>query len=223
MTSRSLAASSLLLALAGAGCMQTTIKPERRILTQDEAARANAAERDKKKGVGEPVPPPPEELSPAAEIEELRRKAEKEPLKPEWHFKLGMLYERQTKYELAELRYREGGRLIREKDHGQENYTGPHFFLGRVLAKQGKWEPALAELKAAVAVKPPTVMGDRPEVERVEGYYLNPDYRESYYLIGAIQYRLGALTDSEKAFKLFLKYGGEKNRVVDYFPEMIAD
>lgn len=193
-----------------AGCMQTTVKAsERRVLSAEEAAAAKKLRQEKegeKKPAGPPAPTPPQTLE--QEIERLRGLVEKEPQQPKWHYLLGMAYEEQGRLELAELRYRRGGELIPK---GQ--YTGPHYFLGRVLAKEGKWTPALAELEKAVAVKPPDV----------EGYYLNPDYRESYYLVGAIQHRLRNLAESEKALKLFLKYGGERHRVVEFFPELITE
>lgn len=194
------------------GCMQTTVKPtERRILTAEEAAELKK-QRETEKGEtakkdGTPVPEP-RPRTPEAEIEYLRAQSEKEPQNPKWHFQLGTAYERMGKLELAELRYRKGGELI-----PRDQYTGPHFLLGRVLAKQDKYGAALAALKQAVAVKPPDV----------EGYYLNPDYRDAHFLMGAIYYKQKNMAESERCFKEFLKYGGDREKVVDFFPEMIAE
>lgn len=193
---------------AALGCTETTVKPtKRRILTAEEAARtAREREEAAENGEAERTPRPPASLE--EEAERLRAQIEREPQNPKWHFLLGLVYERQKRYELAELRYRRGAELI-----PPGRYTGPTYYLGRVLAKQGKWAQALAELEKTIAVKPADI----------EGYYLNPDYRESYFLIGAISYRLGDLTRSERAFRDYLKYGGETKRVIDFFPELVAE
>ena len=201
---------AVLAVLATAGCLQTTVKPtERRVLTADEAAEADRT-RKEHKAADAPVPTPPPE-SAAQEIERYRKESDLHPGDPQWHYLLGMAYEKQGKLELAETRYKEGAKLIQPSDQ----YTGPHYYLGRVLAKEGKYLAAIAELDRAVAVKPIDRLG--------EGYYLNPDYRESYYLLGAVHHKLGALSDSEQAFKRFLKYGGERDRVLPFFPELIAE
>jgi tetratricopeptide (TPR) repeat protein len=201
----------LALGVVGAGCMQTTVKPtERRILTAEEAVEAEKQRKEQREKDGlPPAPKPVVNLSPEKEIEYLRTAVEKEPTNPKWHFLLGRAYENQGRLELAELRYRRGGDLIAPKD----KYTGPHYFVGRVLARQGKMKEALAELQKAVAVKP----------FDEEAYYLNGDYRESYYLMGFIHHRLRNVSDSEECFRKFIKYGGERDRVIDFFPEMIAD
>lgn len=213
---RSLAA--LLIFSLALGCTTTSVRTtSRRVMTAEEAAQADRDRREAKEGKPRPAAAKP----PATvdeEIERLRGEIEREPQNPKWHFMLGLVYERlaeraqgperQGQLELAEIRYRRGSELI---PAGQ--YTGPHFYLGRVLFKEQKWAPALAELKKALAVKPPDL----------EGYYLNPDYRESHYLIGAILYREGALDESKQNFKLYLKYGGDAARVVDFFPELLAE
>ena len=196
--------------MAAGGCMTTTVKPTtRRVVSGDDSAKAaRDKENDEtaKQARQEPLPTRP--LSLEEEAERLRAQVEKEPQQPKWHFLLGQVYERQNRFELAELRYRRGAELI-----PSDQYTGPHYFIGRVLAKQQKWAQALAELNKAIAVKPPDE----------EGHYLNPDYRESYFLIGAIAYRQGDLSGSERAFRQFLKYGGETSRVVEFFPELVAE
>jgi tetratricopeptide (TPR) repeat protein len=198
---------ALTLAAIAAGCTTTTVKSSQtRLLTADDAARADRERRKERTDEQRPAPQRPPTLE--AEIERLRAEIEREPQNPKWYFMLGQIYERQGRFELAELRYRKGGELI-----PADQYTGPHYFLGRVLAKQEKWTQALAELERAIGVKPPDL----------EGYYLNPDYRESYFLIGAISYRLGDLTTSERSFRQYLKYGGETDRVVQFFPELVAE
>jgi tetratricopeptide (TPR) repeat protein len=211
-----------LAALVAAGCMQTTVKPtERRVLTPEEVAESDARRKQQKgedAAAQKPPEPPPPAPGSAAEIEHFRAESAKAPADPKWHFLLGRAYETQNppKLELAEIRYREGGRLIAAGQYGNDAYTGPHYYLGRVLFKENKFAEALAELKRAVDVKPLKELG-------IEAYYLNPDYRESYHLIGQIQYHLKNITDSEDAFKLFLKYGGERDRVVTFFPQLIAE
>jgi hypothetical protein len=69
-------------------------------------------------------------------------------------------------------------------------------------------------------VKPPQNLD--PEAQ-IEAYYLIPDYRESYLLLGQALYRLKDMSGSEQAFKLYLKYGGDRERVVSYFPHLLAD
>ncbi len=232
---RSSRARALLLAAAGAsaaaggllaasGCPTATVKTtQRRVITAEEAAGAERARREQKaedaeaRAVPAARPRPPATLE--EEAERLRAELQREPQNPKWHFLLGWVYERQASaaqteaarkaaLELAEIRYRRGGELI-----PPGKYTGPHHFLGRVLFKQGKLPQAAAELRRAVAVTPPDP----------EGYYLNPDYRESHFLLGVILYTDGALDDAERHFRLFLKYGGEPERVVDFFPELLAE
>jgi len=192
------------------GCLQTTVKTtDRRYLTAEEAAEAEQRRKDAAAERGEVEKPKELPRTVEQEIDRMRGLVEKEPLNPQWHFELGRLYEEQGKFELAEFRYRRGGDLIQFRNA----YTGPSASLGRVLAKQGKTVGALEALRTAVAVKP----------HDIEGYYFNPDYRDSYFLIGAIEYGRKNVGDSERAFRLFLKYGGERNKVIDFFPDLIAE
>lgn len=203
-------AAALIGLAAVAGCtMETTVRSSsQHIMTPEEAAKRD---HDRKAKAEMPPPAMPQPTTLEGEAERLRAEVERHPLDPKWHFLLGQVYEKQGRLELAELRYRRGAELIRETPETQ--YTGPHFFLGRALAKQEKWGPAAAELSKAIAVKPPDI----------EGYYLNPDYRESYYLLGAIAYRQHDMGASERNFRQFLKYGGETSRVVEFFPELVAE
>jgi cytochrome c-type biogenesis protein CcmH/NrfG len=152
--------------------------------------------------------PPSRPASLEEEAERLRAEVDREPQNPKWHFMLGQVYEKQNRLELAELRYRRGAELV-PTDH----YTGPHYVLGRVLTKQEKWAQARDELQKAIGVKP---LDD-------EGLYLNPDYREAYFLLGVIAYQQHDVGLAESNFKLFLKYGGESSRVVTFFPELVAE
>jgi tetratricopeptide (TPR) repeat protein len=206
MTLRVLAAAFAVVALAG--CMERTVKTSQRVATAEEMAKLDE---ERKKARGDAATPEGQPTGPTsleAEAERLRGEVEREPQNPKWHFLLGQVYEKQNRLEIAELRYRRGAELIPD---GQ--YTGPHYVLGRVLAKEDKLAQALGELQKAVAVKPPDV----------EGYYLNPDYRESYFLLGAITYHMGDQGTAERNFRQFLKYGGETSRVVQFFPELVAE
>jgi uncharacterized protein len=201
----------LLGAVAATGCtVQTVKKTDRRVLTAEESA-ARSAKGDGGEGEGDATrtaaTPGPRSL--AEQIEEYRASSEKEPQNPRWHFLLGRAYEQDRKLELAELRYRKGKDLIQNPDQ----YTGPHFLLGRVLAKQEKWDQAMAELTKAVAVKP----------SDEEQYYLNEHYRESFFLIGVGEYHRKNTRAAESAFQQFLKFGGERDRVIPFFPKMVAE
>lgn len=194
-----------------AGCMQTTVKTtDRRILTPEEAAEADArrrAEREAKNAAEPPRPVRP--LTKEEEIVRLRGLIEKEPHNPQWHYELGLIYERDQKLEQAEIRYTRGAELLR----GHKNLTGPDFFLGRVLFKQGKGEAALAHLNRVLAVPP----------ANDEGYYQNEHYREAFFMVGVIEHSRKNMAESERALRQFLKYGGERDRVVTYFPRLISE
>jgi tetratricopeptide (TPR) repeat protein len=193
------------------GCMQTTVKTtDRRVLTPEEAAEADAKRRAERESKSASEPPRPvRPLTKEEEIVRLRGLIEKEPHNPQWHYELGLVYERDQKLELAEIRYARGAELLR----GHQNLTGPDFFLGRILFKQGKGQASLAHLNRVLAVPP----------ANDEGYYQNEHYREAFFMVGVVEYSRKNMAESERALKQFLKYGGEKDRVVTYFPSLIAE
>jgi len=141
------------------------------------------------------------------DIDRLREKLKEDPKNPEWYFRLGSAYEQRQFLGDAERYYRQGKALC------PSGYTGPHFYLGRVLLHQKRFDEALAELQACVAVKPlaPSVL------------YSNPDYRESFYLMGFIHYVREDKALSEECFRLFIQYGGERSRVAHFFPQLIGE
>jgi tetratricopeptide (TPR) repeat protein len=218
-----LALTAAALALVASGCMETTVKKDSHVLTQDEAAASMAQKEkkpDAKADAAPPAPPPP--ATPEQEIARYRAESEKDPQNPKWHIVLGWTYERVADrskgadhgmLELAELRYRKGLELMSAGKFGADRYTGPHVDLGRVLRKEGKLEAALFELRRAVNVPPADA----------EGLYLNADYRDAYYMIGEIEWVRKNVAEAEQAFRLYLKYGGDRDRVVKYFPELIAE
>jgi tetratricopeptide (TPR) repeat protein len=139
-------------------------------------------------------------------IQNLRKKAEEEPKNPKWQFLLGRLYEQQKQNQLAEIRYRKALRLI-----PRSKFTGIHYRLGRVLALQGKYNSAIFELRRCVGIKQ----------SDPDNYYLNPDYRESYFLLGKIyQYVKKDRTKATECYEKFLEFGGERMRVVDLLHEL---
>ena len=216
MTSRALSGAVLaLLAVAAApGCMETTVKSTNKsVLTSDKIAEIEWQKKhesggDETKKAAPKDEGPNKQWTADQELEYYRAKSEKEPNEPRWHFECGRLYETHSKFELAEFRYKTGAKFL-----PRNVYTGPPASIGRVLAKQGKTDAALTWLREAVAIKP----------RDVEGYYFNPDYRESYFLIGAIQFHRKDEWAARAAFKEYLRLGGDRGKVVDFYPEMVAD
>lgn len=141
------------------------------------------------------------------DIDALRARIKEQPQNPEWYFKLGRAYEQRQFLGDAERYYRQGKALC------PPGYTGPHFYLGRVLVHQKRFDEALVELQACVAVKPmaPSVLVS------------NADYREAFYLMGFIYYVKEERSLSEECFRLFIQYGGERGRAAHFFPHLIAE
>ncbi len=139
---------------------------------------------------------------------EYEQRLRNDPNNPKWYFELGAVYEMRRDYERAEALYRQGAKYI---DAG--HYTGPDMAIARVLIKQGKLDDAVHHLQRVVAVPP------RSQQQLVA----NPDYRDAYYLLGAIYFNRGDVDAAREAFRSFLRLGGDKERVVPYFPKLVAE
>jgi tetratricopeptide (TPR) repeat protein len=140
--------------------------------------------------------------------EELQAKLDADPSNPKWYFELGSVHELRRDYERAEELYRRGLQLI---DPGR--YTGPDMALGRVLIKRGRLDQALEHLHRVISVKP------RSDQQLIA----NSDYRDAYYLMGAIYYNEGEMDRAEAAMRSFLRLGGDRDRVTPYFPTLVAE
>lgn len=121
------------------------------------------------------------------------------------HYLAGRLCERMERLADAQVEFARVVELI-----GAGRDPAPHYWLGRVLARRGDFARALAELEVAVGV-----------VEADEQIYIvNPHYREAYYLIGTLHRIQGDEDRMLDAFARFLHYGGERERIYRYLPQL---
>ena len=67
----------------------------------------------------------------------------------------------------------------------------------------------------------PTVTAIKPTNK--QGYFANAHYREAHYLLGLVHYQAKRAEPSETAFRRYLRLGGDKAKVVRFFPELVAD
>jgi tetratricopeptide (TPR) repeat protein len=181
------------------GCLVKTVKPvHSRILTAAEA-------RERSSSSSETEDTDPASLK-RAHLENVEAALKEEPGNPKWHFELGLLYERAGEFDRAEQLYRSGSELV------DPRYTGPDFLLGRLLVKQGRLDDGLRVLNRIVKLEPASAH------EAIR----NPHFRETHYLIGVCLYLKDDRNASKRAFRSYLRLGGQTGAVIRYFPSLVA-
>jgi tetratricopeptide (TPR) repeat protein len=138
-------------------------------------------------------------------FDDLKAAVEKDPKDAKAWFEFGAYWEESLDFQKAAECYERGSELI-----DPTRWTRPNYTLGRVYFRMQDFDRSIRHLEAVIQYESPD-----PAVS-----CLNPDFRESHYLRGAIYYLHNRWREARRDFLRFVELGGEDARVEQFLDKI---